>query len=416
MFEVTLSLLQKMLLSLAVGAILGLEREHSKRQTILGIRTFSLISITGLLLTELSKDYYYIASSIGLVGIFALALFFYFFRATHLKNALGLTTVMMLPLTYVLGMLISANFILESIAATVIIAYVLIEKGEVHHLVEMISRREIVDFLIFSVIAFVIYPLIPSSSYAFLGWKLNPQSFVLSVILISFLSFVSHVIVRVIKHNAVLYASFFGGLISSLATVMLFARDKKVTLDALKLSFTSSSAGSILRDALLLVFINLPLFRSSAFIFLIPIVAFLFLTQYYSKGLKLENFKFIYNEPISLSFVLKFAGVLFAVTAVTSIIATVSPGPLFYISMLAAGGVNSASVIASVAFLFTSGALPESVAINSIFLGLLGSALSKLAITSNKSQWGNSKSVLLLICLSLVFLIAGYFASLNFTL
>ncbi|MEK6843327.1 MAG: DUF4010 domain-containing protein [Candidatus Micrarchaeota archaeon] len=416
MYEVSLTLLQKMLLSLAVGAILGLEREHSKRQTLLGIRTFALISITGTLLTELSKDFYYIASSIGLVGIFAIALFFYFFRATHLKNALGLTTVMMLPLTYVLGMLISTNYILESIAATVIIAYVLIEKSEVHHLVEMISRREIVDFLIFAVIAFVIYPLIPSSGYTFLEMKLNPQSFVLSVILISFLSFVSHVIVRVIRHNAVLYASFFGGLISSLATVMLFARDKKVTLDALKLSFTSSSAGSILRDGLLLIFINLALFQSTAFIFIIPIVAYLLLTQFYSKDLKLENFKFIYNEPISLNFVLKFAAVLFVVTAITSFIATFSPGPLFYLSMLAAGAVNSASVMASIAFLFTSGNLPKSVAINGIFLGLLGSALAKLAIASNKSQWGSSKSILLLVGLSLVFLIAGYFASLNFTI
>ncbi|MFH1257327.1 MAG: DUF4010 domain-containing protein, partial [Candidatus Micrarchaeota archaeon] len=328
--------------------------------------------------------------------------------ATHFRHSLGLTTVMMLPLTYILGMLISFNYILESIAATVIVATVLIEKGEVHHLVEKISRREIVDFLIFLVIAFVIYPLFPSESYLFLGHEVNAQAFVLTVILTSFLSFVSHVIARVIKHNAVLYASFFGGLVSSLATVMLFARDRKVTLDALKLSFTSSSAGSIFRDAVLLLFLSLPLFRATLFIFVVPMAGFLLLTQFYSKGVNLSHFKFIYDRPISLLFVIRFAFVLFLVSTLINAVFDSSSEALLYLLFLLGGAVNSASVIASVAFLFTSGSLPADAASNGLFLGLLGSALAKLAVASGKAQIQNFKYVLFLVCASLLLLLSGY--------
>ncbi|HLC47529.1 MAG TPA: DUF4010 domain-containing protein [Candidatus Norongarragalinales archaeon] len=410
MEQIILSLLEKLLISIAIGAIVGLEREHTKKQTLLGIRTFSLISLTGMLLTELSRDNFYILSAIGLIGIFALTISFYFFKATHFKNSIGLTTIVLLPLTYILGMLISFNYILEAIATTVIVTYFLIEKGQVHHLVERISRREIVDFLIFIIIAFVVYPLVPESIMLW-GHPISLQQFILTVILISALSFLSHVIARVIKHNAVLYATFFGGLVSSLATVMLFARDRKVSLDALKLSFTSSSAGSIVRDFLLLMALNLALFRSALLMFAVPVAGFLLLTQYYARNINLAHFKFMYNRPISLFFVLKFAAVLFLVTNLTDLMFDISSRTLFYASLFLAGAVNSASVIASVAFLFSAGKLPEDFALNGMFLGLLGSALAKIAVASQKAQWENMKYISFLVALSLALLTIGFLVS-----
>lgn len=410
MVLIVLSMLEKLLISIAIGSIVGLEREHTKKQTLLGLRTFALISLLGMLLTELSRDYYYIASSIGLVGIFGLTISFYFFKATHFKNSIGLTTIVMLPLTYILGMLISFNYILEAIAATVIITYFLIEKSEVHHLVERISRREIVDALLFIIIAFVVYPLVPTNVFI-VGKELNLQQFVLTVILISALSFISHIITRAIKHNAILYATFFGGLVSSLATVMLFARDRKVNIDALKLSFTSSSAGSIVRDMVLLIVLNFALFRSSLLMFAVPIVCFLLLTQLYSKGIDLSHFKFVYNRPISLFFVLKFATVLFLITNFTGIIFDFSSRILFYLSLLAAGAINSASVVASIAFLFGTGHISEEFATNGIYMGLLGSALAKIAVASQKAQWENMKYISFLVALSLALLTVGFLLS-----
>lgn len=411
MFSISLTLLEKLCIAIVIGGIVGLEREHTKKQTLLGVRTFALIALLGMFLTELSRDYFFIASAIGLVGIFALTISFYFFRATNFKHSIGLTTIIMLPMTYIFGMLISLNYLIETIASTVIVTYVLIEKGEVHHLVEKISRREIVDFLLFAVIAFVIYPLVPTEGFDFFGQLINLQSFVQTVILISLISFISHIIARVIKHNAVLYASFFGGLISSLATVMLFARDRKVNLDALRLSFTSSSAGSILRDALLLLLLSVPLFRSNLFLFAIPILGFLLLTQYFSKGISLGHFKFIYNEPISILFVIRFALVLFVITTVTTAVFDVSQNTLLYLELLIAGAVNSASVIASVAFLFANGNLPQETATNGIFFGLLGSALSKLVVAGNKTGTEHLKNISILVVLSLILLALGHAAS-----
>ena len=71
-------LIGRIVLALAIGGVIGLEREHSKKQSILGLRTFAFISLLGMLLTELSKAYYFVAAAIGLVGIFSITIFYYF--------------------------------------------------------------------------------------------------------------------------------------------------------------------------------------------------------------------------------------------------------------------------------------------------------------------------------------------------
>jgi len=145
--------------------------------------------------------------------------------------------------------------------------------------------------------------------------------------------------------------------------------------------------------------------------FAVPVAGFLLLTQYYARNINLAHFKFMYNRPISLFFVLKFAAVLFLVTNLTDLMFDISSRTLFYASLFLAGAVNSASVIASVAFLFSAGKLPEDFALNGMFLGLLGSALAKIAVASQKAQWENMKYISFLVALSLALLTIGFLVS-----
>ncbi len=306
--------IEKLLIAVAIGGVIGLEREHTKRQTLVGLRTFSLIALLGMLLTELSSGYYYLASLVGLVGIFALMTAFYYFRATHMKHALGLTTAIMLPVTYVFGVLVSLGYVLEAIACAVISAYVLVERRELHHLVELESKREILDGLVVALIAFVIYPLVPEDQIKVLGQEFSAKAFFLTVVFVSLISFISHIILRFARKNAVLYASFLGGLVSSLATVTLFAKDPRAGFGELKLSFTSSTAGSVLRDFLLLGFLNTALFERSLAVFLLPLAGFSLLTRLYSKQVDLRKIELAFHRPISLSFVFEFAAILFVIS------------------------------------------------------------------------------------------------------
>ncbi|MFH1200153.1 MAG: MgtC/SapB family protein [Candidatus Micrarchaeota archaeon] len=400
-----LGFLEKLLISAAIGAVIGLEREHTKRQTLIGLRTFSLISLLGMLLTEMSSGYLYLASLVGLVGIFALMIAFYYFRATHIRHALGLTTAIMLPVTYMFGVLVSMGYVLEAIACAVLAAYVLLERREVHRLVELASKREILDGLVFALLAFVVYPLIPSEPYSVFGQEFRAQGFFLTVAIVSAISFISHLILRFVHKHAVLYASFLGGMVSSLATLMLFSKGRKAGFGTLKISFTSSAAGSVLRDFILLAFLNSALLGSSMAVFILPLAGFSLLTYYYSREVDLKKVKMAFPRPISLVFVFEFAAILFLISMALNYFSEIHSELFSLLTFLAAGALNSASVVSSVAFLNAAGSLSAPQSAVAIFLALTGSALGRLVVAGANPVW-RQKRELWLFCVACISLAA----------
>ena len=377
-------LLLKVLLSLALGAVIGLEREHSKKQTMIGLRTFSMVSLLGMLLTEMSKGYYLIAGGIGLVGVFALTAFFYYFKATHLKNSLGLTTALVLPLAYVFGAMVGLDLTLEAVTGTIVITYLLIEKGEVHRAVDRISKREIVDGLIFAVIAFVLYPIVPEKPFSFLGQSISLQAFFLTIVLVSAVSFISHMIMKFVHKRAIIYASFLGGLVSSIATITLFAKGKKASVEALRASIASASVSSLLRDAVLLGMLNMALLNRTALLFLVPATAFFLLAKYHSEKAEKERAEFIFGKPLSLLFVLKFSVLLFAVSLAMGAVASTKISYATPILSFFGGAVNSAAVVSGVAVLASQNAISAKEAIISLFLAVSGALFARLMIAFAK--------------------------------
>ncbi|MFH1107280.1 MAG: DUF4010 domain-containing protein [Candidatus Micrarchaeota archaeon] len=405
--------IEKLVIAAVIGGVIGLEREHTKRQTLIGLRTFALVSLLGMMLTELSEGYFYIASLVGLVGVFALMLAFYYFRATHLRHALGLTTAIMLPVTYVFGVMVSLGYVLEAIACAVLSAYVLLERREFHHFVALVSKREILDGLVFTLIAFVIYPLIPPEPLRLFGQVFSVQSFFLTVVVVSLISFISHIILRFVHRNAVLYASFLGGLVSSLATVMLFAKGRATGFEALRLSFTSSTAGSVLRDFMLLAFLNTALFDRTLVLFGLPLLGFSLLTYYFSRKVDLKKVEMVFRRPISLGFVFEFAFILFVISMAVGYFSSIGSQLLVYGSFLAGGALNSASVISSVAFMSSTGRMAAGEALTAIFLALTGSSLGKLLVVGLQPRWRRKSELWMLCVASIVLSAVGLLLSLG---
>jgi len=145
------------LLALAIGGIIGLEREK-KEHHVIGFRTFSLTSFFGMLLTTATNNP--LAIGLGLAGVFALASLYYYQRARHLVKW-GVTTAIMLPTTFVLGILVGLGFFTESALAAIIAVFLLVEKTEVHAITRKVSKSEILDLLLFAIIAFIVYPQLP---------------------------------------------------------------------------------------------------------------------------------------------------------------------------------------------------------------------------------------------------------------
>ncbi|PIT85497.1 hypothetical protein COU36_02895, partial [Candidatus Micrarchaeota archaeon CG10_big_fil_rev_8_21_14_0_10_59_7] len=194
----------KTLLALAAGGLIGLERERT-RHPLIGTRTLALASFLGMLLASIG-DSSFLLSAIGLLGAFALAALYYYFKAMNMHEG-GLTTTLMIPFVYMIGVLFGTGLYTEAGIAAIVSTYLLVEKKEFRSLARTVSKEEIVDVLIFAIIAFIVYPQLPDAPLSVLGVSFSPKFFWTIVVVFSALSFAVHLISKYFHERALLYAS-----------------------------------------------------------------------------------------------------------------------------------------------------------------------------------------------------------------
>src|SRR5689334_14232132 len=102
------ALLVESLFAIGIGLFIGLEREHREvevlrgkpHETILGVRTFSLVSLTGWVCAILGSPWLSVAALLALGGLIAVG---------HMRDApeaRGLTSEVAALATFLLGMLV----------------------------------------------------------------------------------------------------------------------------------------------------------------------------------------------------------------------------------------------------------------------------------------------------------------------
>ena len=341
--------LQEIFLSIAVGALIGVEREHTKHQRIAGVRTIALISLLGTLSVMISKlaDNLMYVPYLCLLAVIGYTFLLYYFRAKKLE-ALGMTTVLTLPLAFILGVFIGFDLYIEAISGAILATILLLSRDYSHLFVKKLTDDEIADALQFGIICFIIYPLLPSTSVDIYGsFSVNMQSFLLIVITVSLISFLSFILLRFWGHKALPLTGFLGGLINSVATVASLASKSREKPSPLYLtSLATASSAMLLRNLLLVALFSLPIFSLVA----VPIIAMVlvFLIQGFintgTKGVKTE---LLFEQPFSVSSGLKFGAVLFGVTLLVYAVSQFSPGSIG-IAAFVGGLISSASVVASV--------------------------------------------------------------------
>ena len=365
----------KMVFSLAIGGLIGLEREHTLKETVIGVRSFALLSFLGTLSIFLGS----IFPAIGFSGVFILAVAFYYFKASHADRALGITTTMMIPFAFVLGMLVGNSNFFEAGACAIIAAIMLAEKSQVHAAVRTLSRKEVVDGLLLAIIAFIVYPMLPAEPVSFLGQQFDLRYFWAVVILVSFLTYGGHMLVKYYRTKALAYAAFFGGIVSSLAVVSLFAKKTgKTDYAFLRFGFASSSAGSVAGDLILLAVLGTSLLAHS----FIPLLAVFFVFLLFSflyRGSVSRKALPVFEEPLSLKFALEFAVVYFIVRFVIGFVAGYDSVGVFAFSLLG-GLVSTTSVFASLAALYANGTVAAPKATLAMLLAVLGALIAKTNI------------------------------------
>ncbi len=228
--------LPQFLTSLAIGLLIGLERERNPSAKA-GLRTFALVAVLGTLLALLSdkigSPWLVIAGLLAIAGTIIAA---YLNDAPEEVNDPGTTTVVALLLSYALGVLVWFGYSKLSVMLAIATTTLLYFKPELQGMSQRLTRRDLVSILQFSVLSFVILPILPDQNYGPYE-AFNPHQAWMMVVLISGLSLAGYVALRWTgqRYGAPLLG-FFGGLVSSTATTLVYAKHSKLNDGMLRLS------------------------------------------------------------------------------------------------------------------------------------------------------------------------------------
>ena len=203
--------------ALALGLLIGLERERSKGdgpdRRPAGIRTFALAALLGALAAHLGGVSLLAIATGAVMVLTALS----YLRSRETDP--GLTTEVGLMTAPLLGGLAMSDTVLAS-GLGVAVAVVFAAKAPLHRFVKgVLSESEVMDGLVFAVATLVIWPQLPDRFLGPLN-ALNPHSIWLLVILVLALGACGHVATRALGPRFGLpIAGLASGFVSSTATI-----------------------------------------------------------------------------------------------------------------------------------------------------------------------------------------------------
>jgi uncharacterized membrane protein (DUF4010 family) len=253
----------KLLVSLAIGLLVGFEREWSHKD--LGVRTFALVSLLGMLTTLESQAFAWIgmAAVIAIVTVMNVGNLF-------LHREQETTTSVALVVTFVLGVLVGEGHLFTPTASAVLMTLLLALKPQLTRFAGGVTAEEVRGAVLLGLIGFVIYPVLPNRTID--PWNLfNPREAWLTVVLIAGAGFVNYVLLRMYGSRGLYYSAVFGGMVNSTAAVAaLGASATEPALGPLMVAVTLLTVIAMFVRNLALVAIFSP---AAGFIALWPIAA-----------------------------------------------------------------------------------------------------------------------------------------------
>lgn len=219
---------QRVALALGLGLLVGLQRERVQTP-LAGIRTFAFITVLGTVCGLLGVQYGgWVVGLVGL-GLAALLLGGNVFQADAKEADPGLTTEITALLMFALGAYLVQGHAAVAIAIGGGTALLLQLKQPLHEFVARIGEKDLKAIMQFVLVALVILPVLPDQAYGPYQ-VLNPHNIWLMVVLIVAISLGGYVAYKLLgQRGGALVAGLLGGLISSTATTVSYARSARHT-------------------------------------------------------------------------------------------------------------------------------------------------------------------------------------------
>lgn len=391
-----LDFLEKLGVSLLIGLLIGLEREHWRKDKTIyaGVRTFTITALMGTLATLIEP---FVSFDILLITTifmtFACLMIVYALNVVY--GLSGLTSSIALFFTYLLGIMVAKGLFLVSIVFAVVLTFILIEKKPLHTFAENLSEQDIASALKFLAVAFVLYPLAPEEPIYDI---INLKSAILIVVLVSFISFISYLSLRRLGSSVgIAYSGLFGGFISSEATVVALSNlslKKPYLVENIYTGSLLAVISMIISNLLIAIIVD-----TSGVIALLMLPPFIFMALvtvsfilFGNRNMEAIPEKLEIGSPFALGPAFKF-GVIFLFFMFLANAANDLAGSAGTYATALGGIVSSSAVTASVAAIAINGNISFQTAAETAVLAGIISTLTKpiyIKITGSKELFNRS--------------------------
>lgn len=384
--------------ALLIGLLIGGQREAAHRDlgqrkggAPPGLRDFLIVALAGGVCGILGAPWLTAPVLLSLTALFAL--FHYEERAERQGITTEIAAVATFALAYFAATPVPGFAEPVAIAVTLIIVVFLETKQWIaRFLRETINETEFNATLAFIGAVVVIFPLLPSGAfgpYAFF----DPKQVWKFVILISSISYCGYFLEKFLgEEKGLFYTSVLGGLASTTAATLLFARESKdhpQDTFGLWRAFVVANTVQFPRTLLILLAVTPDLARASFW----PLAAMFVCGIIFAEVLKRIPHKRIGAVPMesgnpfrigpALRFGAMFAGVVFISKAANARLGT----DAFYWTSLLGGLVDVSTVIAPAAGFIKAGTMTLGTAEVAVLLALAANAVQKIAVAVASGTW-----------------------------
>lgn len=377
--------MKKLAIALLIGIMVGIEREHRalEHEIFAGVRSYTITCITGMLTALVSKD-----TGIGLVYVVTL-----FFGAicsviTYCKisiyNRIGVTSPISLFFIFLMGILVGYNYWLFAIVSSIVVAILLIQKQPLHQFAGNLTKEELYNAIQFLAVAFILYPVIPDKQFFGL---VNLRFAILIVILVSLISFLSYVLLRMFgTKRGICYSGFVGGFVNSEATTGALAGLSKKAADMADPVLTGillCNISMLLRNLILALIVD-PTGQTTRLMLppqiVIILVSTVMVIKHSKKFCPINGGEIKIESPFSLGQAFKF-GIAFTLILIVGNLAYNTGGTAGIYATSIGALVSSSGVIVSVTLLAVSGNISYVTAANTAILASLISTVNKILLS-----------------------------------
>ncbi|MGH9470604.1 MAG: MgtC/SapB family protein [Terriglobia bacterium] len=369
-------------LSVGIGLAVGLEREWAHKD--IGVRTFAITALLGMLSALLGFGF----AIAAFAGVFLLVGYVNI-RSLVVSRNLEITTSVTLMVTLLLGVLVGEGHWFTPVASAVLMTMLLAWKAELARFAGGLTTAEIRSAVFIGLIAFVIYPVLPNHPID--PWKLiNPREIWLVVVILAGIGFVNYILLRLYGTRGFYYSALLGGLVNSTATVaelcprLEAAGESEAGVGVAVVLLTS--VAMFARNLLIVAIFAIAAFPAALW----PLVAMSafggFVAWQRPRREARHSVKLELSSPLSVRRVLALGGLFLAIEVIGKLAERFFGHSGFLIFSIAGGLVSSASTTATAAIMSAHGQLRPELAGVSVILCSISSALVSLPVVYHETR------------------------------